>query len=440
MGFDKDEAEENIQPAQLNFEEGEGLFGRQERPRHILVYRATATPEVLNAVAAHAGEAISVQETEGGRVELKVTGALSTEAEQAIYAALEESERQGFAAAAAQHRHAILQTLSPAEQGKPFTVPRLMAHVQGELQFADTDTFMEFHEVPLLDYPARLEEREFGIRETARSFELDLDGNKLFFQFADEQEQFSLDIPVEGWTEKNLVLWLDGQGRQKDISQVVLLRWLQDLVSYLTHTRKLHINVLMRLKFILSRKIKEKIDAARVAARTRAYPPYLFAPEAKVEVSFDDGFSFKEGMYWEQRRYRGSYRFKRHFLGADNVPAFDGAEGGEEYQCAQALDSLGEVEYWIRNVARHPASFWLPTASDKFYPDFVALLKDDRLFVVEYKGALLADDADTNEKRIIGLLWERHMQSKGLFLVVEKTVESLDMRAQLERKIRDFTK
>ena len=51
------------------------------------------------------------------------------------------------------------------------------------------------------------------------------------------------------------------------------------------------------------------------------------------------------------------------------------------------LDSLSGVKYWVRNVSRHPDSFWLPTATDRFHPDFVALLNDGRYLVVEYKGA-----------------------------------------------------
>ena len=62
---------------------------------------------------------------------------------------------------------------------------------------------------------------------------------------------------------------------------------------------------------------------------------------------------------------------------------------GEEFRCAQAIDSLPGLRYWIRNAARDPASFWLPTAAGRFYPDFVAQLDNGRLLVVEYKGALL---------------------------------------------------
>jgi type III restriction enzyme len=139
------------------------------------------------------------------------------------------------------------------------------------------------------------------------------------------------------------------------------------------------------------------------------------APQAAVTVSFDHTFTFRDGMYADQRRYRGHWRPTRHFLGPDRVPAFDRADYGEEFRCAQALDSLPGLKFWIRNVARHPDSFWLPTATDKFYPDFVAQLNDGRLLVIEYKGSHLASGADTAEKRIIGQLWEDRSNGAGLF-------------------------
>lgn len=49
--------------------------------------------------------------------------------------------------------------------------------------------------------------------------------------------------------------------------------------------------------------------------------------------------------------------------------------------------------------------FWLPTATDRFYPDFVAELTDGRVFALDYKGADRANDDDTKEKRTVGQLW-----------------------------------
>ena len=82
-------------------------------------------------------------------------------------------------------------------------------------------------------------------------------------------------------------------------------------------------------------------------------------------------------------------------------------------------------------------SFKLPLASGNFFPDFVAKLKDGRIFVVEYKGGLLAGSGvdDTNEKRVVGEKWERASGGKGLFAVIEREIAGRDMRGQLIEKI-----
>ncbi len=433
MGFEEDEARDNIEPAQTSLDADTGLFGPRDKPKPTFKHTVTATPEVVAELRKREG--VSVRDTGGGKIEIAVTGRVDGELEKVIADTLPETERKGFAEAVSKYRVVVKDQLSPAEQGESFEVPRLMSEIQGELEFADTDVFMEFHDWSLLDHSSKLGEAEFAIRETTRSFEIDLDGNRITYQFADETEQLALDVDVEGWTPEALVLWLDRQVRQPDIHQTELLRWLRDLVGHLITARGMHIAALMRCKFILARKVREKLAAIRQQERDGVYQRYLFAPEAKVDVSFDEAFSFKDGMYWDQRRYRGRWKPRKHFLGPDHVPAFDGAENGEEFQCAQAIDSLPGLKFWIRNVARHPNSFWLPTATDKFYPDFVAQLEDGRLLVVEYKGAHIAEGPDTAEKRTIGQLWEKKSGGKGLFIVVEKTVDGKDMRAQMVEKI-----
>ena len=106
---------------------------------------------------------------------------------------------------------------------------------------------------------------------------------------------------------------------------------------------------------------------------------------------------------------------------------------GEEPQCALCIDGLPQVEFWVRNVAKHRNAFSLPRATGKFYPDFVAKLTDGRIFVVEYKGERDADSAETEEKRAVGELWER--SGGGLFLMVEKEKNGLDIRGQLMAKL-----
>ena len=434
MGFEEDEARDSIEPAQPWLSLDFGLFGKRDKPPPTFRHTVTATPQLVDVLKKRDG--VSVVETEGDKVEISVAGFGDGGLEKAITDALPEKERNGFAEAVKKYRIEVRDRLSPAEQGQIFKVPRLMSEIQGEFVFADVDVFMEHHDWSLLDHSSKLGETEFAIHETARSYKIDVEFNRTTYQFVKEEEQLSLDVNVEGWTPEALTLWLDRQVHLPDIRQKELLRWLRDLVGYLTNSRGMHIAALMRCKFILARKVRELLNAIRRKVQDRAYQQWLFAPDANVDVSFDQPFAFTHGMYSDQRRYRGPWRPRKHFLGPEHVPTFDGIENGEEFQCAQTVDRLPGLKYWIRNVSRDPDSFWLPTSTGKFYPDFVAQMTDGRLLVVEYKGAHIADGADTGEKRTIGQLWEEKSGGKGLFIVVEKDSGSRDMRTQLLDKIR----
>lgn len=437
MGFDEQEAKDIIEPAQGHLDDT-GLFAQRERPAPVFRHRVTAAPDEIAALASiGTNEGVSVIAKESGTVEIAVTGRVAPELEAAIAATIPAPAREGFAEAVHRYRVEIQDQLTPAEQGEIFRVPRLLAEIQGSFEFADPDVFMEFHDWSLASHPARLDEAAFAIRETARSFEIDVDGSRVAYQFASEDEQLALDVDVDGWSPQNLVLWLDRQLRQPDINQSDLLKWLTDAIGHLIGPRKIHIAALMRTKFILARKLRERLASARLTEQQSVYQRYLFAPDARVQASFDNGFQFRGGMYRDVKKERGRWKPRKHFLGAEGLPAFDGVEDGEELQCAQAIDSLREVKFWLRNVAKNSESFWLPTASGKFYPDFVARLNDDRMMVIEYKGALLAGGGvdDTNEKRAIGRLWERSSGGKGLFVVIEKQLGDRDMRGQLQDKI-----
>lgn len=433
MGFEEDEASENIEYAQpgLELEREHDLPAEQQTPFRFVL---SNTPETVAALQDSKLPGVAVNELAGGEIEIEASGHIDTVLEQRIYEIVPVEERAGVAEAIKSYREDFTCNLPPAKRGEIFTVPGFCAEIQGELEFADTEVLMEYHDWSLLDHSARLEEGEFAIRETARSFEIDLDGKQITYKFAREQEQLGLDIDVEGWTQEALILWLDDQVHQLDINQSELIRWLSELIAFLVNFRKLHINALMRCKFILARKVRDKIDYIRRQERDKIYQESLFGPSAKVEVSFDRGFTFRDGIYQEQKRYRGHWKPDRHFL--DHVPAFDGVAGGEEEQCAREIDRLPGLKYWLRNVARNPVSFWLPTAIGRFYPDFIGRMEDERLLVVEYKGAHIAEGSETAEKRAIGEFWQRKSNGRGIFVVVEKSIDGRDMRQQLLDAIR----
>jgi type III restriction enzyme len=145
-----------------------------------------------------------------------------------------------------------------------------------------------------------------------------------------------------------------------------------------------------------------------------AYQECLFAPGATVEVSAERVFRITEDRYAPNWIYDGGYRFRKH--GIRRIGDLEAQ--GEEFEYATVIDGLNEVEAWIKNISRRPeTSFWLPTSTDRFYPDFVARLVDGKILVVEYKGPDRYGGPDANEKLMVGNLWEARSGGRCLFVM-----------------------
>ena len=110
--------------------------------------------------------------------------------------------------------------------------------------------------------------------------------------------------------------------------------------------RGLHIAALMRCKFILARKVREKIAAASSPRTEQGVrlpaASCLRAGRPRLSVSFDDAFAFAgRDVPWTSVAIVVPGSRRRHFLGSDQVPAFDGAEpDGEEFRCARRRSTV----------------------------------------------------------------------------------------------------
>lgn len=411
MGFEETEAATAIeQPPQPELFDDLPLF-HQPRPATLTVDRI---PD-LAGLSPQEQSAVSVRELAPGSVQIELRGEVTPQLAERIAAAVPESLRPVLREQMAEYQVTRGQTHA-ARPNERFAVPRLCVYVQGELELAEREVFLDAAGWNLLDCPAEL--AEFHFNDSSKTFEFDVDGSRVVYQFKGDQQ---LELPhVAGqWTVGGLVQWLDKELRQPDIRQEVLQRWLLDAVTYLMDRKRFDLPALARAKFILARALGEKIRTCRATAAQRGYQEVLFGPQAVVETSCVYEFRYEPDIYPAPAGSlcRSGYKWQKHFY---PVPGELEAKG-EEFECAQTLDMLPAVRRWVRNLERQQeASFWLPTATDKFYPDFVAQLEDDRLLVVEYKGGLTVQTTDTVEKRLIGELWEANSNGRGLFLIAEK--------------------
>jgi hypothetical protein len=430
---DTEEANAYVQPGQLHLpgeDEVPLLVYKPEEPLRLLVREAVD----LSVFSPEEREKVRQVEKEPGVYELEVIGAIPKSLQEKIVRIVPEDRKIEVTRALQRHRYAQQRPPSPAERGEKFQVPRLCLWVQGELEPAEKDLFLDAGGWNLLDFPATLTEAEFAVNESARTFEVDVQGKRVVYGLVNGSHQLDLGHLRTEWTDLELARWLDREVRQTDVRQEVLLEFLRRMVVHLTETRKIGLDTLVRGKFVLAKTLREKIAACRQQRYEHGYQETLFGPRAAVETSYRFTFDFPKDQYPAREPYKGSYKFGKHYY-----PFVGELEStGEEFECVRLIDGLQDVKHWVRNLALQPAfSFWLPTSTDRFYPDFVAELEDGRILVVEYKGELYADSADTREKRNLGALWEEKSGGKGLFLMAEKRdVAGRDLSHQLADKFR----
>lgn len=297
----------------------------------------------------------------------------------------------------------------------PVKVPALAIRVDGQLEFFEETHFLDT-EWDLSKCDAGLSELEFSSTVSAGAagvVDVDEAGQIRFVQ--DMQEQFALLLAEPGWTVAGLVNWLDRQIPHPDIPQAQSSGFIHRVVTALIETRGLTIEQLARQKFRLREVIAQKIDGHRQVQAKKEYQQLLFGRNGtSIEVSPKLCFELSEDRYAPNWYYEGGYRFQKHYYRAVGELKSE----GEEYECAVFLDALPQIKYWIRNIDQRPeSSFWLPTSTDKFYPDFVCLLADGRFLVVEYKGEDRWSNDDSKEKRAVGELWADRSNGRCLFVM-----------------------
>jgi len=218
------------------------------------------------------------------------------------------------------------------------------------------------------------------------------------------------------WPVGKLANWLDRSFAHPDLTEAETGIYLTRVVGGLTDKSKFTLEALTAHRHRLAKAVEEKIKTIRAVARKAAMETFLI-PDASspVFVTAAATFTFNPNKYPYTDRYQG-LPFTRHYY--EVVGDLKGE--GEEYQCARVIDSLEQVDFWVRNIEREPdASFWIQTSSDRFYPDFVCKLKNGKVLVVEYKGGDRATNEDTKEKERLGELWQARSDGQCVFVMVK---------------------
>jgi type III restriction enzyme len=409
MGFEELEAAQFVQPSL----DGD-LFG--DKPRQpVEAQSVILLPEAAaKALETAAPGAVSVQKTAEG-VQVTVRGVLPQTALDAAAAAVPKREREGIEHKLDRHQVRAHALVAPAQRGELFApVPQLCVSVQNEMQLVEPDLLRELAAFSLAGVESGL--AGFAKQEGERPYLVDVDGGRLRIQQDDGQYMLNIDLAGEGIRREDVIRELDRRVRRDDLLQADMIAWLGRVIDGLA-ARDIELTYMARHVNRLSEVVAARLKVLEEAKRADAYQRALFGEKSKASLSDHYQFKFDPANYPARWSFEGRYAFNKHFyaLAGELKPEID----REETACAIEIDSLEEVKFWVRNLERQPeASFWLPTSTDRFYPDFVAQLKDGRILVVEYKGAHLYNGDDAKEKRTIGEVWAAASKGKCRFVMV----------------------
>lgn len=300
----------------------------------------------------------------------------------------------------------------------PFSIP-VLAVKQGKLLEPFDESFFMERPIELAKCDPYLSEEEFPKESPDNiTVEIDIsDAGKLQTHFINEiHNQAYLIASDQKVSKEALVNWLDRSIVHRTITQDQFRVFLLGMVERLMENRRWLLADLWREKYRLREAARKKITQYQNEAENQAFQSFLFSTkEYELVVTPDKCFTFHPEDYpYPAVNTLFQHTFKKHYYQVIG----DLKPEGEEFDCARLLDTHPKVKRWVRNLDGHVSfSFWLQTASDKFYPDFVCELTNGKFLVVEYKGEHLWGAPDAEEKRMIGKQWEERSKGKCLFVM-----------------------
>ena len=439
MGFERLDVSAAIIPKQVELPGGGGEGGAPKRAVPDCHIQLPTLPDTTNWSDEVKGAVQVLPTSQGASLLFKgdIDAPTLEQVEAFVTNSVKPKEREKVKAQFDDHRAMRLAMNAPADRGTVFApVPQICLLHDGWLEIVERDTLAELGEWDLLSQQVQLQ--GFNITETVHSFEIDVNNAKVKYRLTNAEQLHLNDVPSQ-ISEQDLVRWLDRQLKRAYLSQQSLQAYLIKMLSHLLRDRGFTLTALVRAKFQLAQAIDAEIERLRQLSIKRGFQarlPDMVLPDPMDSVHYK--FHFKPGMYPARQVYCGSYDFQKHYYPViHDLREKTGAGAlSEEFVCAQALDAHPKVKHWVRNIERQETfSFWLPTASDYFYPDFVAELTDGRIIAIEYKGEPYKTNDDSREKRQVGEQWEKASNGRCLFLFAVKDEMGQAVKQQIEAKI-----
>lgn len=428
MGFSRLEAAQSV-PVQAGL-----LDESSSHPAlkaETIQFTSTKRPDLANVPAGDLAKISIEPATEDGKFQVVVKGAIEAETIAAIEKVFSGKARAEARTALEQHNARAQLRATPAEKGVVFEVPQLSFRFGERVVPLENDMLAEEGFWNPMNSAGTLETLTFD--DHTQTWEIMVsDGSQPIRTNMVEEPSVEYLTGLTGdWTVSELVVWLDTKVRQPDVQQTAMVEWITHALTPLTR-KAYSLGQLVRGRFIIARQLSALLEKARSERNGQAHQRMFLLPEVVVDPSVV--FRFSDLAYPMRYPCPAPHEWPKHFYAVPGDLPFRTKDGlAEEYRCALAIEQSPDVEVWVRNL-QHPTQFRFPLGKGNTWPDFIAKLKDGRIFVIEYKGNDRYDDPKNVAKRAVGELWARK-NPNGLYLMPTLEEHGPDIKDQLAAAI-----
>lgn len=428
MGFSRLEAAQNL-PTQPPLIPGDG-----EHPAlKVETLRLTTTkkPDLANVPAGDLANITIKPAEEEGKFEVEVKGALQPESIEAITKVFSGEAKKQARTSLEQHNTRAKLRETPAQRGLKFEVPQLSIKFGDRVVPVENDLLVDEGFWNPADTAGALDTLTFDTR--TQTWEIDIGEKAVKMNMVQEPQAEYLSGLTGDWEEADLLVWLEGKVVQNDVLHEVMIEWIAQAIAPLKH-KGYSLGQLVRGRFIIARRLLTLLEEAKAKRGNQAHRRLFDLEEVVVDPAVV--FAFSSLAYPKRSDCPAPHEWPKHYYEVPGDLPFRRKDGelAEEYRCATAIERNPEVEVWVRNLA-HPTQFRFPTASGFTYPDFVAKLRDGRIFVIEYKGDDRFDHPKNVAKRAVGELWARKYQNGIYLMPSERDDKGRDIDQQIAAAI-----
>ncbi|MFZ5954923.1 MAG: DEAD/DEAH box helicase [Nanoarchaeota archaeon] len=239
---------------------------------------------------------------------------------------------------------------------------------------------------------------------------IDIQGQDKWVKSA--QQILKITYKDKNFSKEELIQWLDKKLRFTILEKSDKIKFIQKVIEY--QLKKKSLSELSVNRYVLVTKLSEIINHILEDYAKKRFDEFI----KNKKISVKDFEKFPEKITLFQEIFRGFN--KNYYSKIDRL-------NKEELKFVERLDleTLPNIKFWIRNREKKDPFFIQGWKKNKFYPDFIAVTKNNNIIVLEWKGEDRKSNEDTQYKEEIGKIWESIDKNLHFFLVHNGNIEEI---------------